>query len=831
MRILQYIHMIPMFILTSCSLPKGEQAPVALIWTDNGYNAENGYYDNQFIIKNISNQKVSGDWSIYYSQLPREIVSVRSKQIKIETVNANFFRISPTESYTELLPQDSIIVDFTVNNDTPNISQEPEGCYWTSAHHTGGCSQPLPIKMQIRRGFDAALMRTLSPQKQYENNLLLYASTPLTETDILPTVKQTTIDSQTVCLPSCISLLYCNELTHEAKLLQQKLEELYTIKVTEGASMQIILNLTVSEEESINDEGYKLQIDTNQILIESSTPHGVFNGTQTLLSLLKGSDNTKVLHCQTITDYPDLNYRGLMMDVARNFTTASNLKKLIDLIASYKLNVLHLHLSDDEGWRLEIPGLEELTEVGSHRGHTSDESTCLYPGYDGSYNPNDSTSGNGFYTRDEFIDILKYAANRHIRVIPEIESPGHARAAIVAMKARYNKYVGKDGNKARQYLLSEAEDTSKYVSAQSYTDNVINVALPSTYRFMEKVISEIQAMYREAGLELNSIHIGGDEVPSGAWMGSPVCRRFMKEHHMKTSHELFEYFFCQVAELLQQKNLKFNGWQEVALHNSAETNKTLRSIADGINCWSTVPEWDSDEIPYQIANNGYPVILSCVNHFYLDLAYSPHYMERGHSWAGYVDESKSFSMLPFTLYRSSRTDLNGNPVDIYHADQGKETLKNKQHIKGVQAQLFTETIRSFQWVEYYIFPKILGLVERAWNAHPDWEAMNGQQEKEAYYKDLAHFYDIISSKEMPYWEQMDVNFRLPSPGLKIQGGKLYANSPIQDAAIRYTTDGTEPDSLSPLWEEAIACNASIIKARTFYMGKESITTILINKQQ
>ena len=143
--------------------------------------------------------------------------------------------------------------------------------------------------------------------------------------------------------------------------------------------------------------------------------------------------------------------------------------------------------------------------------------------------------------------MLKYAAERHVRIVPEIESPGHARAAIVSMKARYNKYFETDPGKATEYMLSEPEDTSRYVSVQYYTDNVMNVALPSTYRFMEKVIQELNAMYQEAGLSLYTVHLGGDEVPRGVWMGSPKCQELMKEKGMTKAHGLSEYFITQMA--------------------------------------------------------------------------------------------------------------------------------------------------------------------------------------------------------------------------------------------------------------------------------------------
>lgn len=240
------------------------------------------------------------------------------------------------------------------------------------------------------------------------------------------------------------------------------------------------------------------------------------------------------------------------------------------------------------------------------------------------------------------------------------------------MKARYNKYFETDPGKATEYILSEPEDTSRYVSVQYYTDNVMNVALPSTYRFMEKVIQELNAMYQEAGLSLSTVHLGGDEVPRGVWMGSPKCQELMKEKGMTKAHDLSEYFITQMADVMQKNGLKFSGWQEVALGHTEEAHRQLRTQAAGVYCWNTVPGYD--EVVYQIANNGYPVILCNVGNFYMDMAYNGHPDERGLDWGGYVDESVSFSMLPFSIYRSLRTDGAGNPVDLDAAEKGKTVL-------------------------------------------------------------------------------------------------------------------------------------------------------------
>ena len=663
--------------------------------------------------------------------------------------------------------------------------------------------------------------------KIYESNLRLAGAPALVQSDILPSVKKVVaIEGDNVVLEGKVALAFPENFAGEAKLLKEKLTGLYGLEVVGNASVKIVLEELLDRKEAVNDEYYTINIGDNLIKISAATPHGIFNGTQTLLSMLKGKQTPYLLEAVSIRDYPDLAYRGQMIDIARNFTAPENLKKLVDIFASYKLNVLHFHFCDDEAWRLEIPGLEELTAVGSRRGHTTDESQCLYPCYDGGYDPDAKTVGNGYYSREEFIDLLKYAAERHVRIVPEIESPGHARAAIVSMKARYNKYFETDPGKATEYMLSEPEDTSRYVSVQYYTDNVMNVALPSTYRFMEKVIQELNAMYQEAGLSLYTVHLGGDEVPRGVWMGSPKCQELMKEKGMTKAHDLSEYFITQMADVMQKNGLKFSGWQEVALGHTEEAHQQLRGQAAGVYCWNTVP--GSDEVVYQTANNGYPVILCNVGNFYMDMAYNGHPDERGLDWGGYVDESVSFSMLPFSIYRSLRVDMAGNPIDLNNAEKGKTALTEigKKHIMGVQGQLFAETIRSFDGVEYLLFPKILGLAERGWNAHPAWENLSGIREEQAFNQALALYYEKISKSEMPYWAKNGINFRLPQPGLLVKDGNLYANVAIDGAEVRYTTDGSEPTAQSTLWKEPVKCGSLVVKAKTFYQGKESLTIIL-----
>lgn len=819
-----------LLVISGCKSTDGAKAPVSLTWKMGAVEVQPGYYENSFVLKNISDVPLEKDWIIYYSQLPREILQEESAPVKVEVVNANFFRMYPAENFQPLAPGDSLTVKFCCTNGLKKMSHAPEGTYWVSQ---SGSKQgiPLPVGLTIQplKGMETEDWYP-APDKIYASNLALETTAQLQQTDIFPSVKEAVpaTGKEGFAIENKVKLTFHPDFANEAELLKEKLATIHGLEVVSEAPVTVHLDYLPERETAVNGEYYRIDTGNGLINISASTSHGIFNGTQTLLSLLKGQEKPFRLGALSIRDYPDLPYRGQMLDIARNFTTVEHLKKLVDVISSYKLNVLHFHFSDDEGWRLEIPGLEELTSVGARRGHTTDELECLYPGYDGNYDPSAATSGNGYYTREEFIDLLRYAAQRHVRVIPEIESPGHARAAIVSMKARYHKYVNTAPEKANEYLLSDAQDTSRYVSAQSYTDNVMNVALPSTYRFMEKVIRELIAMYEEAEVPLTTIHLGGDEVPEGAWMGSPVCRTFMDENGMTSAYELSEYYITKMADYLQQHHLQFSGWQEVALGHPETTDRHLNQLAAGVYCWNTVPEWEADEIPYQIANKGYPVILCNVNNFYLDLAYDAHPYERGLSWAGYVDESKGFSMLPYSIYRSSRTDMAGNPVDPDIAGKGKTTLtaSGKEHIQGVQAQLFAETIRDFEWVEYYTFPKILGLVERGCNAFPAWSTLTGEKERQAFNKELGLFYSKVSEKEMPHWASRSINFRLPHPGLCIKEGQLHASTPIRGGEIRYTTDGTEPTLRSELWKAPVACDASVVKAKLFYLNKESVTSTL-----
>lgn len=489
-----------------------------------------------------------------------------------------------------------------------------------------------------------------------------------------------------------------------------------------------------------------------------------------------------------ITDRPDFPYRGLMIDISRNYQTPAQLDRILHLMARYGLNVLHFHFSDDEAWRLEIPGLPELTEVGGRRGYTTDESEHMAQIFCGDGNPdNPAGSSNGYFTRDEFIAMLRTANSLGITVLPEIESPGHARAAIKAMEKRL-RATGDD-----TYRLIDPADTSVYTSAQAFHDNVMNPAIPGPVRFMKHVGIELCKMYEDAGLKIPAIHIGGDEVAMGAWKGSPIAQRYMAERGITNERDLHLIFVREVIDEYTKLGIPISGWQEVAVGHDDEYNKAVSPHTFSVHCWSTLGKQKS--VTSQSALAGFPTVLCNVNHFYVDLCYSSHPYERGLSWGGYVDEFASLAGYPRQLC----------PVD-------DKTFAN---VIGVSAQLFSETVRSGEMLESYLLPKMLGLAERGWNG-------------EKTYTD-AEFNAVINNREVPYWQAAGYNFHLRQPGIAAVDGKIIMNTSYPASlkpVVRYTTDGSNPTAQSPAYTGPIdAAGISQVRAATFIGDKQSVVTL------
>jgi hexosaminidase len=390
----------------------------------------------------------------------------------------------------------------------------------------------------------------------------------------------------------------------------------------------------------------------------------------------------------TIEDWPDYAYRGFMLDVVRDFRTVDEVLEIIDMMASWKLNTLHFHIADDESWCLEIKDFPELADFGAHHALPDwdlQETMALKP------TANGRIGNTSFYTAGEYQRILRYAWERRIRVIPEFDTPGHSRASIKAMQA-YERRMGDSS-----FRLQDPADTSRYWSAQDFTDNVLSVYLPSVYKFYGAVFDEVIRLHKEAGVPLPAIHIGGDEVPEGAWSG-------------RDRHEMKETFINGMLDLAEARGIRLAGWEDIAKGLEPETQERLKNSLYFINVWNTE------------GIEGFPVVLSPAAYTYLDLAYSDSPNEIGLHWAGYVDERKTFAL---------------NPNDY------------KGDIIGVQAQLWSSQLRSFEDVTYQMLPKALGVAERGWNG----------RYLETFETAFNRFYSIIVSREMPVWERNGYVFK------------------------------------------------------------------------
>ena len=455
--------------------------------------------------------------------------------------------------------------------------------------------------------------------------------------------------------------------------------------------------------EDVHPKGwYRITFDSNgEAQVESKDEAGAVYAQVTLAKLPK---ETKDL---VIEDWPVLGLRGFMLDVVRDFRTKEEVFKVLDIMASYKLNMLHFHLGDDESWCLEIPKLPELTAYSAHHELPDwdlKETKALKP------TANGRIGTSTFYTEEEYKEILKYAAERQIAVVPEFDAPGHSRASIKAMQA----YELRTGDNS--YRLQDPADTSHYWTAQDFTDNVLDPELPGVYKFYGVVFDEVIRMHQEAGVPLLGVHIGGDEVPDGAWSG-------------RDRKKVKDTFTRGMVQLAQERNLKLAGWQEMVENIEPETLEALKKQLLFVNAWSTLNK--NVDLPARLANADIPVLLSNVQHAYVDLAYSDDPNDIGLHWGGYVDERKGYAL----------------PVYSYPG------LQKPENIVGAEALLWSENIRSLDNATFQMLPKALGVWERAWNPCKEWK------DDEEFQKDFNEFYSIIVKKEMPLWDAEGLNYK------------------------------------------------------------------------
>ena len=387
--------------------------------------------------------------------------------------------------------------------------------------------------------------------------------------------------------------------------------------------------------------------------------------------------------------------------------------------------------------------------------------------------------GSGYFTQQDYVEILKYAAARHIEVIPEIEMPGHARAAIKAMDARFRRLsAAGDSAGAGRYLLSEAEDRSVYTSVQDFPDNVMNPALESTYAFIEKVVDELVAAHKGAGVPLRNLHMGGDEVPAGVWEKSPAALALLKEKGLSSVDDLWFVFYGRVAQILKRHGIPLSGWEEIGVRKTrldgrpkVIPNPDFAGRGWRTYVWNNVPGWGAEDLAYRLANGGYKVVLAPVSNLYLDMAYNKNPEEPGLFWGGFVDVDKPFDFIPFDYYRNQKEDGRGNPLpDGIFVGKDRLTDYGRENIIGIEACLWSESSREDGRIEYMLMPKLLGVAERAWAPDPDWARERDAAKAAALYQEAwSRFVNVVGKRELPRLDQEGLDPQLPHPDAGAEG--------------------------------------------------------------
>lgn len=410
------------------------------------------------------------------------------------------------------------------------------------------------------------------------------------------------------------------------------------------------LVLKPSETDSISLEGYKLSISEKGISIEAESEAGLFYGIQTFIQLVPLS-GTKIPYVE-ITDYPRFAYRGLHLDVSRHMFPVEFIKKYIDLLAKHKFNRFHWHLTDDQGWRIEIKKYPKLQQIGAYRNGT-------VIGHAGNSNTYDTIRYGGYYTQQEVKEVIAHAKSRYVTIIPEIEMPGHASAAIAAYPE-----------------LGCRGDQIQTERSFGVFDPIFCAGKESTFKFLENVLTEVTDLFPGT-----YIHIGGDEAPKTRWKICPHCQKRIKDNKLKDEHELQSYFINRMEKFVNSKGKQIIGWDEI--------------LEGGLAPNATVMSWRGEEGGIAAAKQKHDVIMTPVGWCYFDYYQDTTSNTEPMSIGGFLPVKKVYSYEPV-------------PAQL--------TTNEARYILGAQANLWTEYILSPEHAEYMMYPRACALAEVVWSS-------------------------------------------------------------------------------------------------------------------
>ncbi|WP_430810565.1 MULTISPECIES: glycoside hydrolase family 20 protein [unclassified Carboxylicivirga] len=509
-----------------------------------------------------------------------------------------------------------------------------------------------------------------------------------------------------------------------------------------------IIQFRLVNDTDLPSEGYRLRVD-DEIIIEATGKAGLLYGAHTLRQLFQREDDKLMVPRLSITDYPRFAWRGMHLDVSRHFFSVDEVKQFLDYMVMNKLNTFHWHLVDDQGWRLEIKKYPKLTEVGAWRdniGFSANQEKGL--------NTKNTKPYGGYYTQDEVRDIVAYAADRNITIVPEIELPGHSAAALVAYPEYYCRNAGS---------LSIWDQAG--VSAGVYC-----AGKESTFQFLEDVLAETMDLFPG-----EFIHIGGDETPKDTWLACPDCKKRMKQEGAHDEHALQSYFVHRIEKFLNQHSRRLIGWDEILDGGLAQSAAVMswRGVAGGVKA----------------AEAGHDVVMTPMFPYYFNHTQNHLSTSPGHPGISTLRDVYTFPSIP--------TDI---------------SAEKRSHVIGVQANMWSEYMPEFEHIEYNLFPRVFAISEVAWSpAIRKWEDFYTRVQHqlsvieqlgvtpgdisyhvrinvEPDYADKSAGIEFVTERPNPVYYTIDGT--QPTPDSKLYEGSFRLREDAHIKAIQFKADGS-----------------------------------------
>lgn len=736
----------------------------------------------------VDASELPAHWQLLFSHLS-PVIDVDSPLFSIQHLNGDVHRLQPTTAFRGFTANQVLQLDFIA---TASVFSQfyVLGNYWLqdATGHSATVQSTATAPLQDRPAFVLPFSAKTALDRQWQRGDSIYRGID----DAPAKAPSSSTVPRVIPQPKQLQLLGGPGLRQDAELwldvdatLQQSLagalQQLSAQMSQQGgqlfstpqASMQ---PLRIRLQPSLGAEAYQLEIQQQRVDIRAGDAAGAFYALQTLHSLqAQGS-----IVALRIDDKPAFAYRGQHVDIARNFFGRPFLERLIVQMARYKLNKLHLHLADDEGWRLAIQALPELTELGARRCYDLTEQRCLLPQLGAGNNP--TSLPNGYLSQADYQAIVRIAKAHFIEVIPSIDMPGHGRAAIKAMDLRAKRLHDAGDPNWQQHLLRDPNDQSRYLSIQYYHDNTLNVCVPGTYNFVNTVLNEIRQLHKAAGADLAHYHIGADET-AGAWQRSPACQQLQATLGVAANAPVdwMGYFLKRLQQQLRQQSLPVTAWSDGLKHLSAGDAPSVQSYL-----WQTTYGGASDTAHAQ-ANQGWQVVLAFPDVLYLDAPALEHPSARGNHWASRgVSLRRIFQFHPANLPANALFYPNITHDLVANSDQ--VPLQAPKHIIGLQGNLWTEVIADVQSAERQLYPRLLAIAERSWH-QASWQLpyQKGQHyqagsalwtaaHQGAFAQDWHQFNRQVWLHEAPYLLEQGIAIQLPWVGVKRQREFLAART-------------------------------------------------------